>query len=108
MSWLLRGGAVLATAEVLDRPGALRGRTGCQGAVVLPRPPLVHTAGMRFGVDVAYCDGELGGLVVLGVTTLRPWRVSVPPLRARTVIEAQAGAFARWGLGAGDQLEVRG
>ena len=34
-------------------------------------------------------------------------RVGVPVARSRRVIEAQAGAFARWGLRVGDVVEIR-
>jgi len=34
-------------------------------------------------------------------------RVGVPVPTARMVIEAQAGAFARWGLRVGDEVEIR-
>ncbi len=109
MTWLLRDGDVLATAEVVDSFGArtrgLIGRDGYEGAMVLPRTRSVHTVGMRFAIDVAVCDGDM---VVLGVTRLKPWRMSIPRRRGRSVIEAEAGAFERWGLRVGDQLELRG
>jgi uncharacterized membrane protein (UPF0127 family) len=47
-------------------------------------------------------------MVVVGVTRLRPWRMSFPRRGGRSVIEAQAGAFERWGLRVGDRLELRG
>jgi len=34
-------------------------------------------------------------------------RVGIPVGRARSVVEAEAGAFARWGLRVGDVVEVR-
>jgi uncharacterized protein len=34
-------------------------------------------------------------------------RVGVPVWSATTVIEAEAGAFARWGLRVGDVVEIR-
>ncbi len=109
MTWLLREGDVLAGAEVLtgraERTKGLLGQTGYEGAMVLPRTRSVHTFGMKFAVDVAFCDKEM---VVVGVTTLRPWRMSVPRRRGRSVIEAEAGAFERWGLKVGDRLELRG
>ena len=43
----------------------------------------------------------------MGVTTLPPWRMSLPRRRGRSVVEAQAGAFERWGLRVGDRLELR-
>ena len=33
--------------------------------------------------------------------------LGLPVFRARTVIEAEAGAFGRWGLHLGDVIEVR-
>jgi uncharacterized protein len=109
MTWLLRQGDVLAAAEVAEtfgqRSRGLLGKTSYEGAMVLPRTRSVHTFGMRFAVDVAVCDKDM---VVVGVTTLRPWRMSLPRRRGRSMIEAQAGAFDRWGLRVGDRLELRG
>lgn len=108
MSWLLRDGDVLATAEVAEgftqRSKGLLGRTSFEGAMVLPRTRSVHTMGMKFPIDVAFCDKDM---VVVGVTTLPPWRMSIPRRGGRSVIEAEAGAFERWGLRRGDQLELR-
>ena len=66
--------------------------------MVLPRTRSVHTFGMRFAIDVAVCDRDL---TVLGVTTLRPYRMTLPRRGGRSVIEAEAGAFERWGLRVG-------
>jgi len=108
VSWLLRDGDVLATAEVADgmaaRAKGLLGRASYEGAMVLPRTRAVHTFGMRFPIDVAFCDRDLA---VVGVTTLRPWRMSLPRRGGRSVVEAEAGAFERWGLRVGDTLELR-
>ncbi len=109
MTWLLREGDVLAGAEVVDglagRTKGLLGQTGYEGAMVLPRTRSVHTFGMKFPIDVAFCDKEM---VVIGVTRLQPWRMAVPRRGGRSVIEAEAGAFERWGLKVGDRLELRG
>ncbi len=64
----------------------------------------VHTLRMRFPIDVAFLDREL---VVIGIVRLVPNRVTTPRFRARSVVEAEAGSFSRWGLNIGDQLEVR-
>ncbi len=108
MSWLLRDGDVLASAEVADglveRSRGLLGRTGYDGALVLRRTRSVHTLGMRFAIDVAFCDRDL---LVLGVTRMPPWRIAMPRRRCRCVVEAEAGGFERWGLRVGDQLELR-
>jgi uncharacterized membrane protein (UPF0127 family) len=109
VTWLLRDGDVLATADVADGLGArakgLLGRSAYDGAMILPRTRSVHTVGMRFAVDVAVCDRDL---VVLAVLRLAPMRMSLPRRRGRVVVEAQAGAFERWGLRVGDRLELRG
>ena len=73
--------------------------------MVLPGTRSVHTVGMRFAIDVAFCDPDL---VVLDVARVPPLRMTLPRRGCRTVVEAEAGAFERWGLRAGDQLELRG
>lgn len=107
--WLLRDGEVLASLEVADgrraRARGLLGRDGVDGALLLRPARSVHTLGMRFPIDVAFCDDDLR---VIRAVTMPRHRVSLPVRRARVVIEAEAGAFARWRLQPGDQLEVKG
>lgn len=109
MGWLVRDGDVLASLEeatsARDRLVGLIGRDGIEGALLLRPAWSVHTFGMRFAIDVAFVDAEL---IVLRTATLRPWRVSRPVLKARGVIEAEAGAFARWNLKPGDVLSLKG
>lgn len=64
----------------------------------------VHTLGMRFPIDVAYVDRD--GTVVKTVRMARH-RLGMPVQRATWVVEAQAGAFERWGLSIGDVVELR-
>lgn len=64
----------------------------------------VHSFGMRFEMDVAWLDADL---VVLDTRTLRRFSIAVPRRRARSVLEAEKGAFERWGLRRGDQLEIK-
>jgi uncharacterized protein len=108
MSWLVRDGDVLAAAEIAATARARRrgllGRDGYEGAFVLRPCRNVHTARMRFPIDVAFCDSEG---VVLRTVSLVPWRVSPIVRRAAFVIEAEAGAFERWRLREGDQVELR-
>lgn len=108
MPWLVRDGDVLAAAELADRSSARRRgllhRDSLDGALVLRPCRSVHTAGMRFAIDVAFCDAEG---VVLRTATLAPWRVSRYVRRAAFVIEAEAGAFDRWRLQPGDHVELR-
>ncbi len=98
---------MLASVEVADgwrsRTRGLLGRDQMVGALLLRPASSVHTLGMRFAIDVAHCDAEL---VVLDVVTMVPWRVGRPRWRARAVVEAEAGAFGRWGVSVGDQLEI--
>jgi uncharacterized membrane protein (UPF0127 family) len=108
MTWLLRGDDVLAAAEVVPSRfpmgQGLQGKDSYDGALVLERTRAVHTFGMRFPVDVAFCDQDL---VVVRVTRMQPWRVGLPCPRARLVIEGKAGSFERWGLAVGDTVELR-
>jgi uncharacterized protein len=60
---------------------------------------------MRFPIDVAFCDADL---VVITTVRLERHRVCLPRVRARAVVEAEAGAFERWKLRTGDQLEIKG
>jgi uncharacterized membrane protein (UPF0127 family) len=112
MSWLVRDGKVLATLEVQTswkgRVRGLLGRDGIDGAILLRPARAVHTLRLRFAIDVAFCDGEGSDLRVLKVLTLVPHRVSRPVLRSTAVVECEAGMLAKWGVGPGDRLEVRG
>ena len=111
MAWLVReGGDVLASAEIArrarERTHGLLGREAesMTGALVLRPCRQVHTLGMRFPIDVAFCDREG---VVLRTVTVPPWRVTRVVWRAGFVVEAAAGSFERWHLQAGDTIEVK-
>jgi uncharacterized membrane protein (UPF0127 family) len=109
MGWLLREGDVLAAVEVADRFGTrlkgLLGRDGLDGALLVTPAKSVHTLGMRFAIDVAFCDRNL---TVIETACMRPNRLGLPRMKAHSVIEAEAGAFERWHLRPGDHLEVKG
>lgn len=106
--WLVRDGQVLAAAEeptgARGRARGLLGRDGIDGVLVLRPCRNVHTFGMRFAIDVAFCDREA---VVLRTCTLRSRRISPLVMRAAFALEAEAGAFARWNMQPGDHLELR-
>ncbi len=108
MPQLVRGDEVLAAVEVATsmaaRSRGLLGRDGIDGALLLRPAMSVHTLGMRFAIDVAYCDADL---VVLAITRMARRRLGRPRIRARSIIEAEAGAFERWNLRPGDHLQVR-
>ena len=109
MPWLLREGEVLAVLEVAEgmaaRGRGLLGRDGIEGALLIRRTRSVHTLGMRFPIDVAFCDRDL---TVLDTVRMDPHRVGRPRIRASCVVEAEAGAFDRWSLRPGDRLEIKG
>ncbi len=108
MAWLVSDARVLASAEVAsarrDRRRGLLGRDALDGAMVIERCRWVHTLRMRFDIDVAFLDAEDR---VMRTVRMPRQRVGLPVPRARRVIEAEAGAFARWGLHVGDTIEVR-
>ena len=107
-AWLLRDGEVLAALEVAEsrqeRMQGLLDREGIAGAILLRPARSVHTFGMQFTLDVAVCDRDL---VVLRTVCLRPGRMTRPSLKGVCIIEAERGAFERWKLRPGDQLEIR-
>ena len=108
MAWLVCDARVLASAEIADtrrsRRRGLLGRESMEGAIVIAPCRWIHTIGMKFPIDVAYLDPD--GVVVKTIQMQR-FRVGIPVWNARSVIEAEAGAFGRWGLRVGDQIEVR-
>ena len=108
MAWLVVDGRVLASAEVVhgrrDRARGLLGRTDHEGALVLTPCRWIHTFGIRFPLDVGYLDGDG---VVLKTVRMNRNRLGLPIPKARFVVEAEAGAFARWGLHVGDVVELR-
>ena len=69
-------------------------------ALVIEPARQVHTFGMRYPIDVCFCDARWRVLHV--VRALRPGRVTRWVRRARYAVEAPSGAFA--GLEPGDQL----
>jgi len=108
---LVRDTDVLASVETAtsrrERRRGLIGRDSIEGVLLL-RARSVHTFGMRFTIDVAFCapTGD-DGYRVLRVVTVVPRRVTRPSLRGSVVLEASAGSFRRWGVGPGDRLDVR-
>ena len=108
MPWLIQDERVVAPLEIAatawTRTRGLLGRNGIDGVLLLKPAKSVHTLGMRFPLDVAFCDSDLR---VIDLVTMVPNRVGKPRWRAHYVIEAEAGSFVRWRLGVGDLLGVR-
>jgi uncharacterized membrane protein (UPF0127 family) len=87
------------------RSRGLLGRDGVEGAFWLDPCRHVHTFRMRFAIDVALVDRDRR---VLHVQTMPRGRFSAVRRRCRSVIEAEAGSFERWGLVAGSTVDVGG
>jgi uncharacterized protein len=86
-----------------ERRRGLLGRDGLEGGLWLEPCRQVHTLRMRFAIDVAHVDRR--GLV-RGVRTMPPGRFGPLGLRTRAVLEAEAGAFAGWGLAVGSHVQA--
>lgn len=65
--------------------------------LLLRRCASIHCFFMRFPIDVVYLDREL---TVVGVETVKPWRIGGHFRRARHVLELEQGkgAFLRPGM----------
>jgi uncharacterized membrane protein (UPF0127 family) len=106
--WLLRDGDVVCAIEMTESFGerikGLLGRECWEGGLHLAGARAVHTAGMKFPLDVAFLSEDL---VVLRMVRLAPWRIALPRPGARSVLLAEAGALERWGVRVADQLDIR-
>ena len=107
-AWLVTDGRVLASANIANdrasRRKGLVGQTHIEGAFVIPNCRWVHTFGMRVSTDIAYLDADGN---VIKTVQMSKMRLGAPVWHARTVIEAEKGAFARWGIRVGNKIEVR-
>ncbi|WP_411148190.1 DUF192 domain-containing protein [Streptomyces sp. A30] len=102
------GGAVVRVpleiaASYRARTKGLLGRDSVDGAMLLSPAGSVHTFRMRMPIDVAYLDRRLK---VIAVRTMKPGRLGLPRVRARHVLEAEAGVMAGWGLRVGVRVTV--
>ena len=106
--WLLREGDVVCALEMTDslreRVKGLMGREQCEGGLHLAGARAVHTAGVKFPLDVAFLSEDL---VVMQMVRLPPWRIALPRPGARSVLQTEAGALERWGVRVADQLDIR-
>lgn len=87
---------VATTAATRSR--GLLGRDGVDGAMWLAPAKQVHSLGMRFDLDIAFVTAD--GTVLRSQRLARN-RMTRVVWRAHAVVEAQAGAFDRWGVRAG-------
>jgi uncharacterized membrane protein (UPF0127 family) len=95
----------LAADKPWERMRGLLGRKELpRGEGMLLRPAAsVHTAFMRFAIDVVFVDAECRVLAVH--QSVPPWR-AVACKGAKAVIELAAGECSRRDLEAGDGLEL--
>jgi uncharacterized membrane protein (UPF0127 family) len=95
----------LATTRVERRRGLLgRNAIGPGSALVLAPCCSIHTAFMRFAIDVIFVDGD--GRVVRMATRVAPWRIVIAS-RAFAAIELAAGSLESQPVELGDCLYVR-
>ena len=90
-------------------PARLRGLLGRRGlkpgeGLLLRPASSVHTAFMRFPIDVAFLDHDLR--VIKVTEDLRPWRMA-GRRGARAVLERSVGECARRGIVPGARLHLR-
>jgi uncharacterized protein len=105
------GETVCGRCSVADHvPSRLKGLLGRRSlqpdeGLLLRPASSVHTAFMRFAIDVVFLDRDLS---VVGVASdVRPWRAA-GRRGAKAVLELPSGACARRGIGVGDRLQLVG
>jgi uncharacterized membrane protein (UPF0127 family) len=101
------GKPVATVVEVADTRAArnqgLLGRDGLDASHAFVLSPCfsIHTAFMRFAIDVLFVDRD--GCAVKIVPSLGPWRLAMA-LRARHVVELAAGELRGSDVRVGDRL----
>jgi uncharacterized membrane protein (UPF0127 family) len=94
----------IAVSRRARRRGLLgRQRLDANAALVLVPCAAIHTAFMRFPIDVIFVNHE--GRAVRIVSRLRPWRIAVCTA-ARGVIELAAGAVEKHDVRVGDIVRL--
>lgn len=96
---------VLIADRALRRMRGLLGRRDLPAGdgLLLQPAPSIHTAFMRFPIDVVFIDRNLQVLKV--VEEMPAWRTA-SARRARSALELAAGEIVRRGISIGDQLVV--
>jgi len=109
--WNLRTEAALATRLIAAfdsasrRQGLLgRGDLAAGDGLVLAPCSSVHTAFMRFPIDLVFVARD--GRVLKTAPAVRPWRIRVA-WRAFAVVELPAGSLDRSGTVRGDVVTLR-
>lgn len=106
---LTRGEVVCERTAIADRArsrmrGLLgRGSLPAGEGMLLQPAPSIHTAFMKFPIDVVFMDGTLRVLKI--VERMRPWRAA-SKRHSWAVLELSAGEIGRRHIAIGDQLGV--
>ena len=107
---LMNGRTRLPVADTVElaltRASRRRGLLGREGldrsaALILAPCVAVHTAFMRFAIDVVFVDRD--GCALKIVRELAPWRIALAPL-AHAVIELAGGSLGSRDVSVGDRL----
>lgn len=105
MGWLLRQGEVLASLDVTQSADQRdRGAGAAVGAQIRHGAHVAANLGSRHARDLAWLDQDL---VVRDISHLGAFGLRVRPRNCAVALLAERGAFERWRLSRGDQLEVR-
>jgi len=97
----------VAARSIKARTVGLLGRSSLEPgeALLLEPSSSIHTAFMRFPIDIVYVDRS--GRVVKVVPDLRPFRISAVFRGGRSVIELPSGTVAQSGTAVGDELSFQ-
>jgi hypothetical protein len=104
MGWLLRQGEVLASLDIYDRISPPADSRAEVGALLRHDTRLITGFGAKPPIDVAWLDAKL---IVRHLGHVGRYGVRLGPRDCQAVLSAERGAFERWQLAIGDQLEVR-
>ena len=106
--WIVCDTRVVSSVNIAetrhDKRIGLKAYTDASIPLVIEQCRWVHTFGMKFPIDVAYIDAT--GRIV-AIHSMRPNRLGRPVRSAACVVEAELGAFCRWGLAVGTTVEIR-
>ena len=97
---------LITAFDSATRRQGLLGRSGLAAgdALILAPCSSIHTAFMRFPIDVLFLDRS--GTVLKAVSDVQPWRVRIA-WRGFAVVELPAGIVATSGTRTGDEVELR-
>lgn len=106
--WLVCQAQVLSSLNLADtanlRRRGLIGQKKIETPLLIDSCKWIHTFGVRCSLDIAYLDEQMQ---VIKMQTINPRRIALPVLKAKHVLEAEAGTFENWGLAVGHKLEAR-